>query len=182
MQETWVRFLGREDPLEKEMATHSSILAWRIPWMEELGELQSTRSQRVGHDWANCITLHCITRRLRKEVYPIRRCYQSINYICQHCFQNIETWTLQQYGITSILPHSSKDHYLSSGLLPWLSDLSLWWCLCQLSPQHTECILNILDHMMLNLQWDPITHVLQIFHWHYMCFICCDFIKVKWYK
>ena len=39
--ETWVRSLGREDPLEKEMATHSSILAWRIPWMEELGGLQS---------------------------------------------------------------------------------------------------------------------------------------------
>ena len=42
--------LGREDPLEKEMATHSSILAWRIPWTEELGGLQSTGSQRVRHD------------------------------------------------------------------------------------------------------------------------------------
>ena len=41
MQETWVRLLGQEDPLEKEMATHSSILAWRIPWSEEPGELQS---------------------------------------------------------------------------------------------------------------------------------------------
>ena len=50
MQETWVRSLGREDPLEKQMATHSSILAWRIPWMEEPGGLQSTGSQRVGHD------------------------------------------------------------------------------------------------------------------------------------
>ena len=50
MRETSVRSLGREDPLEKEMATHSSILAWRIPWMEELGGLQSTGSQRVQHD------------------------------------------------------------------------------------------------------------------------------------
>ena len=50
MQETWVRSLGWEDPLEKEMATHSSILAWRIPWTEEPGGLQSTRSQRVGRD------------------------------------------------------------------------------------------------------------------------------------
>ena len=50
MQETWVRSLGREDPLEKEMATHSSILAWRIPWTEEPGGLQSMGSQRVGHD------------------------------------------------------------------------------------------------------------------------------------
>ena len=46
-QETQVRSLGREDPLEKEMATHSSILAWKIPWMEEPGRLQSTGSQRV---------------------------------------------------------------------------------------------------------------------------------------
>ena len=50
MWETQVRSLGREDPLEKEMATHSSILAWRIPWMEEPGQLQSTGSQRVKHD------------------------------------------------------------------------------------------------------------------------------------
>ena len=50
MQETQVRSLGWEDPLEKEMATHSSILAWKIPRTEEPGRLQSIRSQRVGHD------------------------------------------------------------------------------------------------------------------------------------
>jgi len=50
MQETQVQFLGEEDPLEKEMATHSSILAWRIPWKEEPGGLQSMGSQRVVHD------------------------------------------------------------------------------------------------------------------------------------
>ena len=48
--ETQVRSLGQEDPLEKEMATHSSILAWKIPWMEQPGQLQSMGSQRVGHD------------------------------------------------------------------------------------------------------------------------------------
>ena len=47
--ETWVRSLGQEDTLEKEMATHSSILAWRIPWTEDLGGLQSMGSQRAGH-------------------------------------------------------------------------------------------------------------------------------------
>ena len=52
MRETWVRSLGREDPLEKEMAIHSSLLAWRISWMEKPGRLQSMGSQRVGHDWA----------------------------------------------------------------------------------------------------------------------------------
>ena len=50
MQETWVQSLGQEDPLEKELATHSSILAWKIPWTEEPGGLQSIGSQRVGHD------------------------------------------------------------------------------------------------------------------------------------
>ena len=50
MRETQVRSLGWEDPLEKEMATHSTTLAWRIPWTEEPGGLQSTGSQRVGHD------------------------------------------------------------------------------------------------------------------------------------
>ena len=50
MLETRIRSLGREDPLEKGMATHSSTLAWKIPWMEEPGKLQSVGSQRVGHD------------------------------------------------------------------------------------------------------------------------------------
>ena len=50
MQETWVQSLGWKDPLEKKMATHSSTLAWKLPWMEEPGGLQSMGSQRVGHD------------------------------------------------------------------------------------------------------------------------------------
>ena len=50
MQETWVRPLGWEDPLEKGMATHFSIFAWRIPWTKEPGRLQSMGSQRAGHD------------------------------------------------------------------------------------------------------------------------------------
>ena len=53
MRETWVQSLGREDPLEKGMATHSSILAWKTPWSEEPGGLQSMGSQKVGHNWAN---------------------------------------------------------------------------------------------------------------------------------
>ena len=50
MEETWVQSLGCEDPLEEGMATHSSILAWRIPWIEEPGRLQSMGSQSVRHD------------------------------------------------------------------------------------------------------------------------------------
>ena len=50
MRETWVQSLGREDALEKEMATHSSNLTWKIPWVEEPGRLQSIGLQRVGHN------------------------------------------------------------------------------------------------------------------------------------
>ena len=57
MQETWVQSLGQEDPLEKAMAAHSSTLAWKIPWMEKPGRLQSMVSQRVGHDWATSLLL-----------------------------------------------------------------------------------------------------------------------------
>ena len=57
MREVQVRSLGREDHLHKEMTIHSTILAWKIPWMEELGWLLSMGSQRVGHDWATSLSL-----------------------------------------------------------------------------------------------------------------------------
>ena len=56
MWETRIQSLGWEDPLEKEMATHSSTLAWKIPWKEEPGMLQFMGSQKVGHDWATSLT------------------------------------------------------------------------------------------------------------------------------
>ena len=58
MLQTWVWSLGQEDPLEKEMVTHSSILAWRIPWMEKPHRLQSMKSQTVRHDWATSLSLY----------------------------------------------------------------------------------------------------------------------------
>ena len=63
MQEMWetqVRSIGREDPLEEGMATHSSVLTWRIPWTEEPGGLQSMGSQRVGHDWSDSMCKHIL--------------------------------------------------------------------------------------------------------------------------
>ena len=57
MWETWVRFLGWEDPLEKGVATHSSTLAWKIPWTEKPGRLQSIGSQGAGHDQATSLSL-----------------------------------------------------------------------------------------------------------------------------
>ena len=66
MWETWVRSVGWEDPLEKEMATHSNTLAWKISWTEEPGRLQSMGSQRVGHDWETSLWLFTFMHWRRK--------------------------------------------------------------------------------------------------------------------
>ena len=76
MRKTWVQSLGGEDPLEKKMATHSSVLAWRIPWTDDPGGLQSMGSQRVGHDWVTniymcvcvCVCVCVWREREREEV------------------------------------------------------------------------------------------------------------------
>ena len=79
MWETRVWFLGKEDPLEKEMAAHSNILAWKIPWTKEPGRLQFMGSQKIGHDWAlpftsdvgQLFTICCCTERTGYEIICI---------------------------------------------------------------------------------------------------------------
>ena len=80
MWETWVQSLGWEDPLEKEMATHSSILAWKTPLMEEPGRLQSMESQRVAHDWGTSLHFKLLNLDLESPSYIragrfIKRCW-----------------------------------------------------------------------------------------------------------
>ena len=75
MRETRIWYLFQEDPMEKEMATHSSILAWKIPWTEEPGRLQSMGSKRVGHDWATSL-LHFFAFCIPTVFLP-RRCETS---------------------------------------------------------------------------------------------------------
>ena len=70
VQETWVQFPGQEDPLEKEMATHSSILAWKISQMEEPGRLQSMGLLRVAHDCVTCV----LWKDLKKKKRPSNLC------------------------------------------------------------------------------------------------------------
>ena len=73
MQEPWVRSLGREDPLEEDVATHSSILAWRVPGTEEPGGLQSVGSKRVGHDSATSTSTSATSRpKLNKVALPYK--------------------------------------------------------------------------------------------------------------
>ena len=66
--EIWVWSLGQEDSLEKEIATHSSTLAWKIPCMEEPGRLQSMGSQRIGHDWATSLTCSLVTEDVKCQL------------------------------------------------------------------------------------------------------------------
>ena len=71
LQETQVWSLGQEDPLEKEMVTHSSILAWWIPWTEKPSRLQSTGSQRVGHDWMT--SLFFTFKKMHSKLWELRQ-------------------------------------------------------------------------------------------------------------
>ena len=84
-QETWIRSLGKEDPLEKEMATHSSIFAWKIPWTGELGRLQSTGSQRVGHNWETKQQHEAFTNsRVRVFLMTINICIVILDFMVRH--------------------------------------------------------------------------------------------------
>ena len=97
MWETRVRSLGREDLLEKEMATHSSTLAWKIPWMEEPGRLQAMGSQRVRHDWATSMSCHS---------WSARNCHLSSNGL-----QVVTFWNFCLHVNLPILPppHSPQS-------------------------------------------------------------------------
>ena len=87
-QEKQVRCLGQEDPLEKEMTTHSSILAWEIPWTEEPGGLQSIGSQRVGHNW-----IYSRTLATRPLMMPERSCEKQTRSVfkCTLVLRNHKT-------------------------------------------------------------------------------------------
>ena len=69
MQETWVQSPGQEDPLEKEVAALSSTLAWKIPWTEEPGRLQSMESQRVGHDRETLLHYKTLMKEIKEETH-----------------------------------------------------------------------------------------------------------------
>ena len=114
VQKTWVQSLSQEDPLEKEVATHPSILAWRIPWREEPDELQSMGSKRVGHNLATEYT---------HTIYKLN----SSKTIETHSFSANLTVTISK---NSYLPHSqefesqaSLSYSLSSS-----TEMCVLWC------------------------------------------------------
>ena len=100
IQETWVQSLCWEDPLEKEMATDSSTLVWKIPWTEEPGKLQSTGSQRIGHNWATSLLLFCFIDSAK-----------AFDYMDHNKFWKI----LQEMGISDYLTCLLKNLYFRLG-------------------------------------------------------------------
>ena len=130
MQEAQVRSLSQEDPLEKEMAAHSSILAWKIPWTEEPGRLQSMGSQRVGHDWAtkqNCShKMHSVCSETTQTHFSHHwiqsRGYNNENHRNAFCWK--ENGQLRWWGCP-LLPTSpsSRSQYRAQRVRPsgWIS-------------------------------------------------------------
>ena len=106
MQLTWVQSLGREDPLEKEMAIHSSTIAWKIPWTDEPGRIQSMGSQRVRHDWATSLSLSNI-------------CSVQFSFVTQSCPTLCDPWIAAcQASLSIINSRRSLRHTSIKSVMP----------------------------------------------------------------
>ena len=144
--ETWVWFLSWEDPLEKEMATYSIIRAWKMPWMEEPGRLQSMGSQRVGHNWG----LHFLTIRWCHLFWPPRT---SKEPSCV-CIVVKISWTLRMRNLWSFISYlgraqlllplaileylSTEDDFSCLAWVPSISCLNLISIMCKTFEQRME--------------------------------------------
>ena len=146
MRETWVRSLGREDPLEKEMATHSSILAWRTPWMEEPGGLQSTGLQRVGHDWATSLSFFLSTL---LSTYPLKYQFSSVAQLCP-IFATV--WTTAHQASLSITNCRSLPKPMSIELVMPSNHLILC-CPLLLLPSIFPSIRVFSSESVLHIKW-----------------------------
>ena len=119
MRETWVQSLGREDLLEKETATHSSILTWKIPWTEEPRRLQSTGSQRVGHDWATSLFFLMMgnqCKRCRNSIIRQKRSMEWTNHVVNQLIYSwiSESWFSYDYlqkSTEKLLNHVNLKNY-----------------------------------------------------------------------
>ena len=122
MQETWVRSLGWEDPLEEGMATHSGILAWRIPWIEKPGGLQAIRSQRVRHNWSDWHTHTCMHAHIRRTMFKTKR---NVSYM--------QAWNLKC---------SVSEMFSGKSPVPWRAPINQRFSKDESLRVYTESLLN----------------------------------------
>ena len=132
--ETWVQSLVWEDPLEKEVAIHSSTIAWKIPWTEEPGRLQSMGSQRVGHDWVTSLSLSDVSRGglgILGQDWAARNVISSCRYQSRGFLPTIKK---RFQCVDNILNRASASGWFSA-----LSSFSVMnvnsWC-CRKSPSY----------------------------------------------
>ena len=116
LQETWVQSLSQEEPLEKGMATHSRILAWRIPWTEELGKLHSMVSQRVRHDATNTFTF---TGHKWIRVFVVLGCFLRFQWSARFWKMRPQFSSVQFSG--SVVSNSLQPHELQHTRPPYAS-------------------------------------------------------------
>jgi len=176
MQETQVQALDQEKPLKKGMATHSSILAWRIPWTEEPGKLQSIRSQRVGHKWATNTPLKkktwialCLLM-LTCNIYNIHKCMRFIIYISSVQFSSV---TQSCLTLCNPMNHSTPGLPVHHQL-PEFTQTHIHWVGDAIQPSHpllsrAPPALYLSQHQGLS-QWVSSSHqvakVLEFQHQH----------------
>ena len=144
MQETWVLSQGQEDPLEKEMTTHSSILAWRIPWTEEPGGLPSMGSRRVRHNWSNLAAAvaagYTKVRLVKAMVFPV------VMYGC-------ESWTIKK-AESQIIDAFELWCWKTLLRVPWTERRSNQSILKEISPEYS------LEVLMLKLKLQYFGHLM----------------------
>ena len=135
MQETQVWTLGQEDSLEKEMANHYSILAWRITWTEEPGGLPSMESQRVGHDWATNTHTHThstyligLLWRVNESVHIMLWSQCLARASTDKCFHALLSTVISHYHITIIITTTNAIILLTISIIPewWRWRLIFW--------------------------------------------------------
>ena len=160
MREIQVLSLGREDPLEKEMETHSSTLAWRVPWREEPGRLQSMGSQRVGHDWATELTEW-------SSGFP-----HFLQFKSEFGNKEFLIWATISSQSCFCWLYRASPSLASRNIINVISVLTIWWCPC------VESSLVLLEEGVCYDQGI----LLAKLYWPLPCFILFSKVKFTCYS
>ena len=156
MQETQVWSLGQENPLEKGMATHSNILAWRIPWTEEPGGLQSTGSQRVGHNWA--INTH--THRNTKDFWVFILYPANLQNSLMSSSSSEDFWNLLDF-LCRVPCHLQSDCFTCSSPISILLYIFLLHCCGFCYCLVIQLCLTLCDSLDCSMPGFPVHHQLR---------------------